>query len=77
MSEVKMELNLDVDLLKHGFAPVYKDVATKCTLEEELLPPALRPSVQKLLSDSDKLTKGKKQPYNKYYVEYDYYHHYM
>ncbi|KAG8192986.1 hypothetical protein JTE90_028106 [Oedothorax gibbosus] len=76
-AEVTKELKLDVDLLKYGFSPVYKDLKEECTLEEELLPPALRPSVQKLLSVSNKLTAGKKRPWNKYYIEWDYYHHYM
>ncbi|GIX96123.1 probable 28S ribosomal protein S6, mitochondrial [Caerostris darwini] len=66
---------LDTDILKHGLVLPFSP-PEKCTLEEELQPPALRKSVQNLLNESKK-HKGISQPYYKHIKEYDYYDIYM
>lgn len=55
---IRPELVLDNDLLRFSFYNTNESVLPEdyeCTLEEELLPPAYRPSVQPLISDKNVL----------------------
>ncbi|GBO16615.1 hypothetical protein AVEN_21805-1, partial [Araneus ventricosus] len=75
-SKVKEVCDRDTDILKLGFVDVYKGDPKDCTLEEELLPPALRPSVKKLLEESKK-HKGVSKPFYKHLKTWNYYDIYM
>ncbi|CAL1275127.1 unnamed protein product [Larinioides sclopetarius] len=75
-AEIKEVCNRDTDILKHGFVDVYKEDPKNCTLEEELLPPALRPSVKKLLEQSKK-HKGVSKPIYKHLKTWNYFDIYM
>jgi len=63
------ELNTrDIDIIRQAFFRVDKNVAPiECTLEEELLPSAYRPDVQKMIAA------GKAKPVMKFKLNVDHY----
>lgn len=60
---LRPELKLDRDVLRATFNVANETVVPEdyeCTLEEELLPPFFRPSVQPLISDKNVLTQPRR-----------------
>lgn len=57
----------DVDILKPSFSKVVPPTPVQCTLAEELLPPAYRPEVKKLIEE------GRKKEPKRFKMHVDYY----
>lgn len=66
----------DLDLLRYGFVPAYKDLNKECTLHEEMQPPALRKSVQDLMNQGRRYKRITKIHY-KHERDYSYFDVYM
>ncbi|XP_054714247.1 probable 28S ribosomal protein S6, mitochondrial [Uloborus diversus] len=74
--EIKDVCRRDVDILRLGITEEPEDFKAACTLEEEMQPPALRQSVQKLLTDGKK-NKAKTRPVYKHLRYHNWYHEFM
>ncbi|XP_015929979.1 small ribosomal subunit protein bS6m [Parasteatoda tepidariorum] len=66
----------DLDLLRFGFANAYKDLNQDCSLQEELLPPAYRESVQKMMNQGRRYKQLTKRHY-KHERDYSFFDVYM